>query len=451
MSTNAAAPERAEDESYPSPVIGWITALILFVLVVLSVLDRNILTLLVEPIKRDLGITDVEFSLLYGLAFSISYGIAAMPAGWMIDKFSRRLVIWGGVVIWSISTALTGAARSFEMLFLARTGVGAGEAVLSPGQQSMLADLFPPSRLTLPLSVSALGLKVGGGAALIIGGALSALFPPGDSFSVPVLGAIHGWQLIFLLIGLPGLLIGLLIFLAPEPKRRSAGRVAVHQATFVEYFRLIGQNLRFYIGHHLGQALYVAVAIGIAAWAPAFFTRIHGWSEAHTGIWLGSAMLWGSVFGLPLHGLIADKLFQRGVLDIHMRYSMIAALVGIPLGAGAFFVANPYVACLLIGAFFFVISVYASLPTVSVQSVLPSDMRGKAASIMLIVIGTGGTILGPLIVASITELVFGHPDDVGKALALTTVIGLLLVAGLFAMTLQPVRARMAAALAPAAS
>ena len=155
-------------------------------------------------------------------------------------------------------------------------------------------------------------------------------------------------------------------------------------------------------------------------------------------------MLWGSVLGLPLHGYLADRWFQHGMLDIHMRYSMIAAIVGIPLGVGVFFVTDPNFACLLMGVFFFVICVYASLPTVSVQALLPSDMRGKAASIMLIIIGSGGTTLGPLAVASVTDLYFNNDADVGKAIAAVIAVGLLLVAGLFAITLAPVRARMAA-------
>jgi MFS family permease len=433
-------------DPYPSALVGWAAVVVLFLLVVLSVLDRNILTLLVRPIKADLHISDVQFSLLYGMAFSISYGVAAMPAGWMIDRFQRRIVIFFGVVFWSLAAAATGLARSFEMLFLARTGVGAGEAVLSPGQQSMLSDLFPRDKLTLPLSMSALGLKVGGGAALIIGGALTAVFPPDKSYFAPFVGDLQGWQVIFLIVGLPGILLAALIFLIPEPQRRAVPGAALNSKPpgFADYFRVIGKNLRFYIGHHIGQTLYVVVAVGVAAWAPAFLNRVHGWDEAQAGVTLGTAMLWGPLLGLPLHGYIADKLFQRGVLDIHMRYSMFAALVGIPFGVSAFFVANPNLACALIGVFFFIISVYASLPTVSVQTVLPSDMRGKAASIMLIVIGTGGTIAGPLAVAALTDFVFHDEAAVGKALAIVIGVGLLAVAGLFGLTLKPIRARMAA-------
>jgi MFS family permease len=442
--TSSIAPQApSQTQDYPPPAVGWWVNAILFVLVVLSVLDRNILTLLVEPIKADLNITDVQFSLLYGLAFSLSYAIAAIPAGWLIDRFQRRIVIFVGVTIWSIATASTSFARNFEMLFLARTGVGAGEATLSPGQQSMLADLFPRDKLALPLSVSSLGLKVGGGAALMIGGALSAIFAPTALFSIPVIGELKGWQLIFLAVGLPGLALAALIFLAPEPKRRRSD--AVKPPGFFQYFAIVAKNLRFYLGHHLGQAVFVAVVVGVSAWAPAYFARVHGWTEAHTGLWLGAAMLWGPVLGLPLHGYIADKLFQRGVLDIHMRYSMIAALIGIPLGVAVFAVPDPYMACLLMAAFFFVISVYASLPTVSVQSLLPSDMRGKAASLMLIIIGSGGTTLGPLAIATVTDLYFHNDAEVGKAISAIIVIGLLLVAALFALTLRPVRERMALA------
>jgi MFS family permease len=434
--------------AYPSPIVGWAAVIVLFLLVVLSVLDRNILTLLVDPIKADLGVTDVQVSLLYGFAFSLSYGIAAMPAGWAIDRFQRRTVIFFGVIVWSIATAATGFARSFEALFAARSAVGAGEAVLSPGQQSMLADLFPRDKLALPLSISALGLKVGGGAALMIGGALAAVFPPSEQMNVPFLGEMAGWHMIFIVVGLPGLLLAGLIFMIPEPKRRLVpGSEGVKPPGFVAYFKLMAANARFYFGHHIGQLVFVGTIVGVSAWAPAFFTRVHGWSETQIGLWLGAVMLWGSVLGLPLHGWIVDRLFQRGVLDIHMRYSMFAALIGAPFGVSAFLIDNPYVSCLVLGLFFFIISVYASLPTVSVQGSLPTNMRGKAASILLVVVGTGGTIAGPLTIASITDYVFGDPLKVGQAAALVIGVAMPLVAALFAITLKPTRARMAAAAA----
>ncbi len=435
-------------EPYPSPIAGWAAVIVLFLLVVLSVLDRNILTLLVDPIKEDLGITDVQVSLLYGFAFSLSYGIAAMPAGWAIDRFQRRLVIFFGVIVWSVATAMTGFARSFEALFAARSAVGAGEAVLSPGQQSMLADLFPRNKLALPLSISALGLKVGGGAALIIGGALAAIFPPSVDMHVPFLGEMAGWHVIFIIVGLPGLLLAGLIFLIPEPKRRLVkGAEGAKPPGFVDYFKLMAANARFYFSHHIGQLIFVGTIVGVSAWSPAFYSRVHGWDETQIGLWLGAFMLWSSVLGLPLHGWIVDRLFQRGMLDIHMRYSLICALIGAPFGVAAFLVQDAYLSCFLLGAFFFIISVYASLPTVSVQGSLPSNMRGKAASILLVVVGTGGTILGPLTIASLTDFLFGDPLMVGKATAIVIGVAMPLVAILFTIALKPTRERMAAAAA----
>lgn len=444
MAASAEPQSRPVVEPYPPARVGWTATFILFALVVLSVLDRNILTLLVRPIKADLGISDVEFSLLYGLGFSLSYAAAAMPAGWLVDRIDRRLVVFLGVSIWSIATAFTGLARSYQALFAARAAVGAGEAALSPAQQSMLTDLFPRDRLSLPLAVSSLGLKVGSGAALMIGGALSALLPPTSTFELPILGALKGWQLIFLAVGLPGLLLAALIFLTREPKRRDLS-ASTPTPGFIDYFAFLLKNLRFYIGHHLGQMLFVAVIVGLTAWVPSYFVRVHDWSEAHTGVSLGAAMLWGSVIGLPLHGFITDKLFARGMLDIHMRYSMLAALIAIPVGASIFLVSDANLACFLLGVFFFVTCVYASLPTVSVQALLPGNMRGKAASIMLIVIGSGGTTLGPWAVAYLTEHYFHADAEIGRAIVLVIVAGLALVAAFFALTLKPTRARMAAA------
>ena len=289
-------------------------------------------------------------------------------------------------------------------------------------------------------------MKVGGGAALIIGGALAAVFPPSLQMNVPFLGEMAGWHVIFIIVGLPGLLLAGLIFLIPEPKRRLVpGSEGLKPPGFVDYFKLMAANARFYFGHHVGQLFFVGTIVGVSAWAPAFFARVHGWGETQIGLWLGAIMLWSSVLGLPLHGAIVDRLFQRGMLDIHMRYSLFCALLGAPFGVAAFLVADPYISCLLLGAFFFIISVYASLPTVSVQGSLPSNMRGKAASILLVVVGTGGTILGPLAIASITDMVFGDPLKVGQAAAIVIGVAMPLVAILFGIALKPTRERMAAA------
>jgi MFS family permease len=131
-------------EAYPAPVQGWSAAFVLSFLYILSLLDRNIMVLLSEPVARDLGLSDFQLSLLYGPGFALLFAIAGLPLGWAIDRYSRRVVIWSGVLFWSLATMACGLGRNFGELLTARAGVGVGEAALVPGSQSILADMFPP-------------------------------------------------------------------------------------------------------------------------------------------------------------------------------------------------------------------------------------------------------------------------------------------------------------------
>ncbi|SCW41073.1 Sugar phosphate permease [Sphingobium faniae] len=438
----------APQADYPPARVGWTAVAVLFLFTVLSVLDRNLLTLLVGPIKADLGLSDVQLSLLYGLAFAIFYAVMGLPSGWMIDRFQRRVVIFWGVVVWSFATLATGFARTYGTLFAARAVVGAGEAVLVPGSHSIIGDLFPREKMAMPMSVSALGIKVGQGLALLIGGALTTLFVPDRLYALPLVGELMGWHLIFIVVGAPGILLAFLIFLIPEPRRRIVQRpthIAEKPAGFAVYLRFVQRHLRFYVSHHLGILLYGMTALSVIAWTPAYLGRTHGWPENQIGLWLGTALLLGTCGGMPLHGYLADRFFQRGVTDIHLRYTALSALVGWPLGVAAFLVSNPYLAIVLIGLMFFAISTYGGLSIVAVQAIVPSDLRGKASSIMLLIIGMGGTILGPLIVALLTDYVFRDPARVGDAILLCVALGLPITALVLSFSLAPNRTMIAEA------
>lgn len=430
---------------YPPARVGWTAVVVLFFFTVLSVLDRNLLTLLVGPVKADLGVSDVQLGLLYGLAFAFFYAVAGLPAGWMIDRFERRLVIFWGVMVWSFATLMTGFSRGYASLFGARALVGAGEAVLVPGSHSMIADLFPREKLATPISVSAMGIKVGQGLALLIGGGLTALFDPHATYTLPLVGDMRGWHLIFLVVGAPGMLAAFLIFLIPEPARRLPPQRKAGEAGFGVYFQFVRRNLRFYIGHHLGVLVYGVTALSIITWAPAWLSRVHGWSESQIGLWLGTSLLIGTCAGIPLHGLIADKLFARGVHDIHMRYTAISAIVGLPIAFAIFNVSDPRLSVALIGLLLFVISTYVGLAVAAVQTVVPGDLRGKASAVMLLVIGMGAQILGPLGVALLTDHWFGDPKKVGSAILTCLMIGLPLTTAILSLTLSPMRRMVAEA------
>ncbi|MDZ4373677.1 MAG: MFS transporter, partial [Phenylobacterium sp.] len=211
-------------EAWPSRPYAWFVVIVLLLAYTSSFVDRQILTLLVEPIRADLKITDTQFSLLTGLAFSATYTIAGFPFAWLADRFSRRGVIIAGITAWSIMTAGCGLARNFGGLFLTRMGVGIGEATLSPAAYSLIADYFPLSRRATAMAVYSIGVFIGAGAALIVGGQVIAAVSQGPPLSLPVVGRLAPWQVAFLYVAAPGPLIALLMLLVREPLRRGIAK-----------------------------------------------------------------------------------------------------------------------------------------------------------------------------------------------------------------------------------
>src|SRR5712691_1532753 len=194
----------------------WYVVLVLMVCYTLSFIDRQILSLLVGPIKRDLGITDTRVGLLQGLAFALFYTLLGLPMGRFADRGSRRNLIALGVFFWSLMTAVCSVARSFWSLFFARMGVGVGEATLAPSAFSLISDYFPRERLGTALSIYAMGIFIGSGLALIVGGTVVGAVTHLPAIDLPVLGTIASWRLTFLIVGLPGLLVGLILYTIRE-------------------------------------------------------------------------------------------------------------------------------------------------------------------------------------------------------------------------------------------
>ncbi|MBT7799203.1 MAG: MFS transporter, partial [Gammaproteobacteria bacterium] len=210
----------SDNANWPSPTIAWYAVGILFVAYTFSFADRFILSLLIEPIKQDLNLSDTKISLLHGFAFAIFYTFMGIPIGRLADKYNRRTIIVWGIATWSCMTAVCGITKGYWQLFAARVGVGVGEAALSPAAYSMIADLFPAQKLGRALSVYTTGAFVGAGLAFIIGGTAIAAITTSPEITLPVIGTIRSWQAAFFLVGLPGLLVAALMYTVKEPLRR---------------------------------------------------------------------------------------------------------------------------------------------------------------------------------------------------------------------------------------
>ncbi|MGV3579014.1 spinster family MFS transporter [Brevundimonas sp.] len=421
-----AAHSRADLKPWASPALGWWAVTILTLAYTVSFVDRTIISLLIDPIKADLSLSDTEISLLQGLAFGIFYAVMGVPLGWAADRVPRRSLIAAGIAFWCIATAMCGLARNFWQLFLARMGVGVGEAALSPAALSLISDLFPPEKRALPIAVYSAASAVGAGLALVIGGAVIALVATAETIALPVFGELRPWQAAFVMVGLPGLILAVLMFTIHEPGRRGldASKAAVAETGIAEqpFVARLKSERGFYLPHYAACAIYTALVYGVLSWAPAFFMRKYGMTPAEVGLQYGLVVLVFAGAGPIVGGLIAGKLSRGGMKLANFRVAVAGMILTAPLLLAA--VAMPSAGLSL--AVFSVALVSFSLPggvvLAALQDATPAALRGRASATYYLVVSVIGLSVGPISVALLTDRLFGDPAAVGWSIA---VVGLI--------------------------
>ncbi|WP_328591566.1 MFS transporter [Glacieibacterium frigidum] len=407
----AAPPDR-----WPAPLQAWGTVAVLNLAYLVSFVDRTILSLLIEPIKADLQISDTQIALLQGAAFGLFYTLLGVPFGWAVDRFSRKWIIGLGCTLWCLMTAACGLAGSFAQLFAARLGVGVGEAALSPGAASLIADLFPPERRALAMSVYAMGASFGVGLSLLAGGLVIGLIGRAGPLVLPLIGPTAPWQAVLLLVGLGGLVVALAILLLPEPARREAA--ATRLATRGELFAFLWRE-RVQLGNQFaGIALFGLVSYAILSWVPALFTRLHGWSAADVGLRYGLLFIVFGSSGAVAGGRLAAHFAKRGVANYNLRVAAIGVTALIPFGIVAPLATNAWVVLALLGPVAFCFALPTGASIAAIQHVTPNQLRGQVAALYYLSIGLIGLLLGPLSVALLTDTLFGDPKALGYSLSI---------------------------------
>lgn len=432
------------EQPWPPAQVGWYVIGVLFVAYVLSFADRYVLSLLIQPIKADLGLSDTKVSLLHGFAFAIFYTLLGIPIGRLADRHSRRLIISVGVATWSVMTAICGLAQNFTQLFAARIGVGVGEATLSPAATSMIADLFPPHRRGRAMGVYSSGAMVGGGLAFIIGGIVVQAISSSPTVELPLIGSLRSWQLAFLVLGAPGLLIALWIYSIGEPVRR------VHAFSLEgdcvpslrEATAFIASRADVYGPHFLGFTMLALVFNAELAWLPTFMSRQFDVVVGQSGPALGTVLLVFGSAGIVAGGWYSDRLTARGHIDAPLRVGMLAGIGSLPFAIAAPMMPSaPGTVAMCAPLFFFATSGFGAA-IAALQLVTPNRMRGFVSAIYffsgnLIALG-----LGPTIVALCTDYLFRSESAVGYSIALVSGVASLAAAAVLYLGLRPFRMRL---------
>ena len=432
----------AAETGYPSRPYAWTVVAILIATAVLSYTDRQVLSLLVDPIRGDLGISDTQVSLLLGTAFAVVYGIAGIPLGILADRTSRRNLIFAGVVVWSCGTLACGFSHSFGQLFAARIVVGLGEAVLSPAAISLISDYFPPSRRGTAVGFFLSGIAMGIGAAILIGGGVLHVVELGVLAGTPLAGQ-PAWRLVLLLIGAPGLVWSLAILAIKEPARQAtqtpdeiAGSDPGLKATAQPNTRTRADLTTVapttptwrtttwarVIPIYLVVAAASLVDNAVGAWAPTLLIREFTRDPAQVGVQLGFLLTAGFGGGVLIGGWLADRAGSRGGWSYKLGVCLLSGLLILPvsllINAGEF-----NIVLLSVPLYFALSGIVTACGFSAILDVVPNRSRGLAMAISFFLNVALGAGLGPTAVALASAHVFGANAGLGPAITLTVAAG----------------------------
>lgn len=406
---------------------------VLMVAYVLAFVDRQVLNLLVEPIKHDLKLSDTGISLLQGLSFALFLSIGGLPIGRLVDTRRRVTVLSMGIAFWSIATGCFGLTRIYAVMLLSRIGVGVGEATMTPSAYSLLGDYFPPRRLGLAVGIYSMGAFIGSGLAMILGGAMLGMLPKGD-VSLPLVGAVRNWQAIFLLLVPIGLGVALWVASLREPRRGAGG--SDETPGWGEVRRYFAAHWRPILGVDAAVGFTNMAAYGLLSWTPAMMARTFQMGPAAAGWRLGWIVILACSAGTFAAGLAGDALRSRGRETGRLMVMAGALAAAIPLAIAAPLMPAPGLFLALTAALLFCLSAALGSGPATVQEITPGRMRGVQHAIAVLTANLLGLGLGPTIVALITDRVFARPAAIAWSLAIALPLMLLIALGCCAFAMK---------------
>ena len=413
---------KSQVEDWPSEKKGWYVTFVFLFAFIFSLIDRQILNLLVIPIQNDLLLSDTQISLLQGFAFVITYVLLSVPIGRLVDKFNRIKIMISGVVVWSITTFTCGLSRNFYELLFARMGVGAGEAALSPAAWSVLADYFRPERLSFPISIYLMGPYLGAGLAMILGAYVLDLTSGREAIYIPLIGSLAPWQITFIIVSLPGIIITGLLLSVKEPKRKNIKSNSEKIPNWSEVISFMLLNKRIYTSLHIATPFLVIMLYGLQAWSPTILVRVYDWELSDAGRVYGLiALFFGST------GVISGPFLSKVLKNLSISSSSLKVFVlGVSLAGISIsllpFQNDSFYALICIAIASFCIPLPLALVTTIMQEVTPNPMRGVVNGMYVVSTNVIGLAIGPFLVAFGTDYIFNDPNLIAYSLSLVAVI-----------------------------
>ena len=418
----------------------WYVVVILMLAQVVSFIDRQVITLLVQPIRADLAISDTGMSLLMGLAFVIFYVTMGVPIARLSDRYSRRTIIAIGIFLWSLATAACGLARNFWQLFLARIGVGVGEATLTPAAYSMIADYFPREMLGRAIGLYAVGVYLGAGLALVLGGVAIRAIAASGPIDLPVVGTLAPWQLTFMVVAMPGLLIVvLMMFTVREPMRQNLAETREKSIPVREVAEFMWINRGTFGSIFFGYATGGMAFYGFLFWVPEFIRRSYGWDISDAGIVFGTQLVLLGTVGTYAGGWFCDWLTARGYKDAALRSLAAFFAIAMPFVAITPLMPTADLAIPMLGVAVFTLSLQQALSPVAIQLFTPNQMRAQVVAVFFVISTFSAIAFGATSVALVTDYVFRDENDLRYSLAIVCAITMSLATISLALGIKPYR------------
>jgi MFS family permease len=403
----------------------WYVVVFLTIAATVSIIDRQILALMIGPMKRDLGVSNTMMGLLGGFAFTSFYTLLTWPMARLADSRSRRNIIGLGIFFWSLATISCGMAVRYWSLFMGRMGVGVGEATLYPAAVSMLSDYFDRTRLPLAIGIFSCASFIGIGLANILGGLVIQYLAGASSMALPLFGTVRSWQAMFILVGAPGIVLSLLTVSIREPLR--TGLVRAKNGGESEGAMKIAP-LAFFRARFTFLALLFGslIAMAIQAWAFFFWivellVRDGAVSRSVVGMSFGvSALVFGTL-GSLVGGWMSGRMMRQGKADATMRLALVVTLLLIPAGIATPLIKGFTPAMIVVSALLFLMGWPGGLLTAAMQLIVPNEFRGRMVALYFIIVNFVSFSCGPLFGGLISDHVF-HGSGLGPTLALMAVI-----------------------------
>jgi MFS family permease len=411
----------AAAEPLPSKKTANYSLFVMTIVVMFTVLDRQILALMIEPVKKDFGISDTQAALLLGAAFSLTYALAGLPIARLADRSNRRNIVAASIAFWSAATMACGITQNYVQLLIARMCIGIGESGYGPASWSIITDNFPREKVAFAVGTMNIGAQVGTGLALFAGGGALALVSHLPTIALPFGGVMHNWQWAFIIVGLPGLLWTLVVLTVKEPARRGVSQNK-KIVPIKEVAHWVWKDGRAYLASIGGVAMKYLLSLGPTVWLPTMIHRKFDWELSTVGLTVGAITMVVAPIGLITGGKLSEYWARKGRADANMRIVLYGLLISVPLSIITPLLPNVWMVLGCYAVSFFLASTGQGPAIATFQLITPNTMRAQVSSITQFCSNVLAYLLGPLIIALFTDYIFGSPNQLHLSMALSTAV-----------------------------